>query len=181
MRMRINGLVCVALTLLAPVAGRELEACGDKFLLLSRGTRFERPSMRRMPAAIVAYARAGSGLPAALAALPVRDTLVRAGYTFTVVTTAAELEATLAARAVDLVMLDLVDAPAVSRQLTAAGAPSVLPVVFGRTTDEVNEVLKGFTCAVKSPRRNQSFLDAVDEALDIRRRVLAATGAAAPR
>ena len=178
--MRTMVLVCAVLTL-APLAGRGLEACGDKFLLLSRGTRFERPAMRRMPATVVAYARAGSGLPAALADLPVRDTLVRAGYTFTVVTTAAELEATLAGGAVDLVMVDVVDAPGVSQQLTAPRAPGVLPVVFGRTTDEVKEVLKGFTCAVKSPRRNQSFLDAVDEALDIRRRASATSTAATTR
>jgi hypothetical protein len=173
--MRTTVLICVVMTLLAPVAGHGLEACGDKFLLLSRGTRFERPAMRRVPATIVAYARSGSGLPAALADLPVRDTLVRAGYTFTVVTTAAQLEATIAAGAVDLVMLDVVDAPGISKQLTSPGAPGVLPVVFGRTTDEVKEVLKGFTCAVKSPRRNQSFLDAVDEALDIRRRASASS------
>lgn len=168
--MRARLAACALLVLTLPGVERGLEACGDKFLLLHRGTRFERPSMRRIPATIVAYARQGSGLPQALADLPVAVTLTRAGYTFSVVTTPEELDAAVGRGAIDLVLADLIDAPALAGRLTSVAAPVVLPVVFGRTTAETRKALDGFTCAVKSPRRQQSFLDAVDEALDARRR-----------
>lgn len=179
--MRPNTLLCVVLTLLIPAAERGLDACGDKFLPRSGGTRFERPSMRRAPATIVAYAPTGSGLTGSLADIPVRDTLTRAGYTVTVATTRAELELTLTSATVDLVLLDLSEASALSQQLTTTSRPSIVPVVFGRSTDEIKVALRSFAHAVKSPRRHQAYLEAVDDALEVRRRTIATTAAASTR
>jgi hypothetical protein len=169
----------VPLCLLAVgLADAGLLACGDKFFVLGRGTRFERPSAKRQPAKVVVFASPASGLPKALADLPIEQTLTKAGYTPTVVTTIEAVRAAIAS-GVDLVMLDLVDAPKIADRVAASGSPAVLPIVFGKKDAEVAALLKGFTCSVTSPKKNQSFLEAVDEALDKRREAM--TKAAASR
>jgi hypothetical protein len=152
-----------------------LSACGDKFFVLGRGTRFERPAIKRQPARVVVYAPPASGLPKALSDLPIEQTLVKAGYSTRVVTSLDDVRAAVES-GVDLVMLDLVDAPKIADRVSTAFAPAVLPVVFGKKDAEIAALLKGFTCSVSSPKKNQSFLDAVDEALDKRRAAMAASG-----
>ena len=154
-----------------------LTACGDKFLSLTRGTRFDQPARRRSPARVVIYARPGSGLPQALRDLPIEVTLQRAGYTTTVVSSSTGLDGVIRGGQADLIVLALLDAPSTAAKSTGVGGPDLLPVVFGRKDAEVKAALKQFTCAVTSSGRNQSFLDAVDEALEIRRK----KAATAPR
>lgn len=160
------------IAVLAAVGGMgtpALMACGDKFLSLTKGTRFDQPARRRSPAHIVIYARPGSGLPKSLADLPIEATLRKAGYTTGVITSHAAFERALLNTQTDLILLDLVDVPsAVPRSVDALG-PDLLPVVFGRKDADVKAALKRFTCAVTSSGRNQSFLDAVDEAMERRR------------
>lgn len=161
-----------------------LTACGDKFLSLTRGTRFDQPARRRSPARVVIYARLGSGLPQALRELPIEATLQRAGYTTTIVSSSTALDGVIQGGQADLIVLDLRDAPSAAARSTGAGGPDLLPVVFGRKDAEVKAALKQFTCAVTSSGRNQSFLDAVDEALEIRRKkaaTAARAGETAPR
>jgi hypothetical protein len=53
--------------LLAAVGfGGDLLACGDKFLVVNRNTRFKRAGMPRPPAAILVYANPRGNLPRAL-------------------------------------------------------------------------------------------------------------------
>ena len=59
-------------------AGPVLLACGDKFLVVSRGTRFERPAVRRA-ARILVYANPVSGFAKSLALEPMERTLRKAG------------------------------------------------------------------------------------------------------
>jgi len=72
-----------------------LPACGDKFLVSSRGTRYQRAPVAYGPAAILIYTNPASEVPKALASVSVASTLSRAGYRPTVVGTAAEFEAML--------------------------------------------------------------------------------------
>src|SRR4030095_6994213 len=69
-----------------------LLACGDKFLVANRGTRFQRAAAPREPAAILIYTNPESQL---LAGAPVDATLRKAGYRPTTVETSDEFEKAL--------------------------------------------------------------------------------------
>ena len=163
-------IVAAALLVLAGVgAGGDLQACGDKFLVVSRGTRFQRAGTRTS-ATILVYANPTSGLPKMLANLPIEATLRKAGYTPTSVSTAAELDKALAQGRWDLVLADVADTKAVGGRLHGDNAPVILPVVYNMTGVELAQAKKQYQCILKSPTKSQSFLDAIDEALASRPR-----------
>lgn len=161
--------IAVGLLVLAGTgAGGRLLACGDKFLVRSRGTRFQRAATARPPAAILVYANPASNLPKALANLPVDATLRKAGYRPTSVTTAGEFDAAVRQGGWDLVLVDVADGEAVSKRLQGETAPAVLPVVYNATGTELARAKKQYMCVLKSPTKSQSFLDSIDEALALR-------------
>jgi hypothetical protein len=145
-----------------------LGACGSKILVLTRGTRFERPGARHAPAAIAIYAPPDSGFPHALATLPIVATLERAGYSTTVIGTAAELDVKLRG-GVDLVLIDLASAKVLDGRPSTAASPAIVPVVFSESRADAAQAVAQFHCAVKSPSHSQSFFEAIDQALAARR------------
>ena len=163
------------LMLAAAATGRDLIACGDKFLIVGRGTRFQH-AVARTPASILVYANPTSNLPKALANLPLDATLRKAGYKPTTVTSAAELEAALARGGWDLVLADIADSQALTDRLRGDMKPLVLPVVYNATGSELARTRKQYAQVIKSPTKNQSFLDAIDDALAARARARAKSG-----
>ena len=86
---RVISVVFLMMTLIG-VRGNVL-ACGDKFLVVSRGTRFERPATSRS-ASILIYAKPGTGMATSLVNAPVEGALRKAGYLPTAVTSAQALD-----------------------------------------------------------------------------------------
>jgi hypothetical protein len=158
--------VAAALLLLA-IAGTSdtLLACGEKFLMGSRSTRFQRPSSVRQPAAILVYANPALNLPRALANVPFEATLRKAGYRPTVVTSAEAFTSALRLGGWDLVLADVSDSQAVSSRTQSAKAPIVLPVMYNPSGAELAAAKKQHLRILKAPTKNQSFLDAIDDAL----------------
>ena len=142
-----------------------LLACGDKFLVTSRGSRFQRAAVAREPASILVYANPASELPQALASLPVDAALTKAGYRPTTVATADELEKALTRGGWDLVLVGMADAQTVSKHLRGDRVPALLPVVSNPTSSELDETRKLSPVVLKAPTKSQSFLLAIDEAL----------------
>ena len=60
---RATGAILLAMALVG--ASGVVLACGDKFLVVSRGTRFERPAASRA-ASILIYAKPGTGMTTSL-------------------------------------------------------------------------------------------------------------------
>src|SRR5947208_14171903 len=75
--------------------GGDLLACGDKFLVAGRGTRYQRPKNARA-ASVLIYANPSSGLPAALKKVKVDSVLKHEGHRSTTVETFDQLSAILA-------------------------------------------------------------------------------------
>jgi hypothetical protein len=146
-------------------ASSDVLACGDKFLVVSRGTRFQRAATVRRPAGILVYANPASQLPRALANLPVEATLQKVGYRSTSVVSAEELDRALARGGWDLVLVDVADGQSVKGRLRGGEAPDVLPVLYKPTGTELAEAKHQYQRVLKSPMKNQAFLDAIDEAL----------------
>jgi hypothetical protein len=155
------------LAIFCAVTGGDLQACGDKFLVVSRNTRYKR-SAPRSSALILIWANPSSSLPLALANVPVDATLRKAGYHPTSVATAAEFEAAIAQGGWDLILADGADCDALRRRLSGDGAPFVLPVLYNATAAELKQAKKLYACVLGSPTKNQAFLDTIDEALAIR-------------
>ena len=160
-RLRAAGL----LLLIAINSGDILLACGDKFLVSSRGTRFQRAAVARQPASILIYSNPASELPKVLASIPVDATLTKAGYRPTTVATSDEFEKALSRGGWDLVLVGMADARAVSKRLQGELVPVVLPVVFNPTSSELSESKRLYPVVLKAPAKSQSFLSTIDEAI----------------
>ena len=164
--MRIFAAGCFVL--LGASAGSDLQACGDKFLVLSRGTRFQRAAVLRQPASILVYANPSSDLPKALANVTVDATLRKAGYKPTSVSTDGDFNTALRQGGWDLVLVAMADGQIVNSRVQGADAPIVLPVMYNPTGVELAQAKKQYARVLKSPTRSQSFLDAIDDALAAR-------------
>jgi hypothetical protein len=164
-RMLIAGLLVLA------SAGSDLLACGDKFLVASRGTRYQRAAVARRPANILVYTNTASALPKALERADVDATLRKAGYKPTSVSGPTELEQALRQGGWDLVVADLADGMAVSGRLQGASAPMVLPVAYNATGSAIAQAKKDYQRVLKGPVKSQAFLEAIDDALALREKL----------
>jgi hypothetical protein len=142
-----------------------LLACGEKFLMRSRGTRFQRPAPARTAASILVYLNPSLNLPKALAKVPVDATLSKVGYRLTTVTGQDEFTRALDRGGWDLVVVDVADTPAVTTRAQSADSINVLPVAFNPTRDELAAARTQHGRILKGPVKSQAFLEAVDDAL----------------
>jgi DNA-binding NtrC family response regulator len=130
----------------------------------SRSTRFQRAPVPAS-ASILIYANPALNLPKALANIPFDATLRKAGYRPTTVTSQQELESSLRRGGWDLVLVDLADSSAVSKRAADSRSPVVLPVVFNATNSELAAAKQQHPRILKAPMKNQSLLDAIENAL----------------
>jgi len=153
---------------LALCAGPDLLACGDKFLVAGRGTRYQRPKNFRA-ASVLIYANPRSGLPAALGKVPVESVLKREGHRSTIVETLEQLSAVLAAGRFDVV---LAASSALQTVQGALAGSSDAPVVVALCipADRTSGDQPGSAPCVKAPPRERSLLEAIDKAVEQRDR-----------
>jgi len=136
--------------------------CGDKFLVASRGTRFQRAPLARDHAIILVYAQPASDMAQGLSGVPLDATLRKAGYRPTIVESAAELDRALSHGGWDLVVLGLSDARMLAQRSKDL---DVLPVTANATAADLKEARKVFPVVLRGPAKSQALLAAVDEAL----------------
>ena len=161
MKGRIGSIAVV--TLLGLLMGGDLLACGEKFLVSGRGTRYQRPKNFRA-ASILIYANPSSGLEAALQKLPVESVLKREGHRSTTVATPDQLAALLASGRFDVILAASGDAPAVERLL--GGRPDAPVVLAFCVKGQEQPVAEGAACALKAPPKERHLLDAIDKAVE---------------
>lgn len=161
----MNVRVFAVSILLVSAAGTAVPlACGDKFLLPSRGTRFERAPLNRQPANVLVYANPASPLPRTLSKLSVGTALRKVGYRPTIVDSPASLERALTAGGWDVIVVDLGDGASVRARVDTRSA-AVVPVAEHIGSGQLAEARKQYPTVIKSPGRSQTFVDAVDDAL----------------
>lgn len=168
--MKINRLFLLALAIPLAVPG-DLAACGDKFLVVSRGTRYQKAPIARPPASILVYANPSSALPRALSGVAVEKTLREAGYRPRSVVTAAELEAALGERQWDLVLTDLAEGSRIRAMLAGGQQAVVLPVAYETSATALAEAMKEYRLLLTAPVRPETFLEAVDDAVDLKQKI----------
>jgi CheY-like chemotaxis protein len=148
-----------------------LRACGDKFLVNSRGTRFERAPGARQGAAILVFADPGNGVPASVANAPLTSLLRKAGYRPTTADTAASFTQALSTRTWDVVVIDLATGPTVpALAQSGPAAPVVVRLARNLTGAALAQARKDYGRVVESPAKSAALLDVLDEAVAARRK-----------
>ncbi len=137
-------LVLAAAAVLALVGASDALACGDKFLVSTRGTRYQRPKNARA-ASILIYVGPGARLEAK-GKTPIETMLKREGHRSTIAETAEQLAALMTAGRFDVV---LAAASALDAVTTLVHSDGDAPVVV----------------ALDSPVKEGSLLRAVDRAV----------------
>lgn len=167
--MTARALLLAFVALVFTLPGDAL-ACGDKFLVPSRGARFHTRPADRASAAILLYARPGTALHETLRTQPVEARLRAAGYRPTVVTSDAGLQRVMRGVAWDVVVADLADAPGLVQRLAVSPAPILLPVVYDVPKPTLEDARRHYRQVLRSPSRDKAFLEAVDAAMAARAR-----------
>lgn len=163
MTLRTMTGVALAICVLGPAA--DLAACGDKFLVTSRGTRFQRAGLVRRPASVLVYAAPSSRMAGMVAQLGVADALAKVGYRPAIVTDAGEMARQLREGRWDLVLVDLVDAAALPAPAGTAPAPAVVTVAYDASGQALAQARRSYDAVIKKPGRSRAVVDAVDDAL----------------
>jgi hypothetical protein len=159
--MSRRRVVVLVLGLVGGAAAKGL-ACGDKFLVPGRGTRF-RAKIDRESATVLLYARPGSPLDETLRIRSVADGLRKAGYRPTWVNAGEDPGRAIPAGPWDVVVAELGDVAELVAVLKSATAPLALPVAYDVSRATLDEARRQYRRVLRAPSRTQAFLDAIDE------------------
>lgn len=141
MRRRFGALVVI----LAVAMTGDLFACGDKFLVGGRGTRYQRPRNARA-ASVLIYADPASAVAASLKKAKVESLLKLEGHKATKVQTLDQLSTVVSSGRFDVILTANSDSASVQRMLASGSASAI---VVG-----VDDLMK-----------NRSLLQAIDKAV----------------
>jgi len=159
--LRSTALVTLALLMdLSPG-----ETCGDKFLRVGRGARFQRGYVAIHPACILLYVNPHAAATPAMREL--EPALKRAGHKPAMVETPLALVEALKTGHYNVVVADLADVPTVqaqARSLTAS--PAILPVIEKPTPAARSEAKREYTCVVETPGKKDDALASIDELME---------------
>lgn len=153
------------LTLAGTTTSGVLQACGDKFLVPSRGMRFELTPAARQEATVLVFARPASSLADIFERLSIERALQHAGYRPTIVANSGEFARGLQQGSWDVVLIDVTDGPLKD---APPGSPAVLAVAAHANETDLARARRQYAAILKSPSRSQAFIDAFDAAVATR-------------
>jgi hypothetical protein len=157
-----------ALTGVGP-ASQVTHACGDKFLLVGRGVKFQRAYAAVYPASIVIFAQPQRNAAKAIRDPRLQTDLKQAGHRVVLVDSNAALAHALESDKVDLVLTDVADADRTSTQGAASPSrPTVLPVMYEPTKEEAKAIEARYQCRLTSSDRADRYLVTIDDAMKAR-------------
>ena len=121
----------VALTLSVPALSPTAHACGDKFLAIGRGAKFQRAYASVYPGKLLIYSRPSTDPKSSIRDPQVHKALRQAGHNVNVIEDWSVLEQALRGAPVDVVLVDVAEASKVQDLVAAAPAhPDALYVAF---------------------------------------------------
>jgi hypothetical protein len=171
MRKLLGVIVGIAVT---SMTWSPAEACGDKFLLVGRGVRFQRAYAAVHPANILIYARSTTDANRAIRDPQFHKTLRQAGHQLSVIEDATLFQHALRLSSFDIVLADLTEATAIdSLVATAQSRPKALYVEY--PTGSTKALASQFMCELKAGDRATRFLDRIEAEMKARRPQTAAT------
>jgi len=171
--MTMKTLVGAALTVvvLAGVGSQGASACGDKFLAVGRGLRFQRAYAAIHPASILIVLPLKTVKTAAVRDSRLVTALKMAGHRVQTVQQPANLADVLARSPHDIVLTEKADASAVRDAAAANGQPkpAIISVFEPPSVPEVLPVTQQFEYALKTPQTLSQILNLLDDVMKARR------------
>lgn len=162
----MRNLTLVLVSVLMSAATSNAEACGDKFLRVGRGARYQRAYVAVHPANLLLVARPGSSVAATLKEL--EPTLKRAGHKPVVVRDAAAVPEALERGRFNIVLTDMKDVPAVEGATRSTGARvDVLPFIAQPTPEARAAAEEGYRCVAEVPGKKSEVLGKIDEIMEL--------------
>jgi len=161
--MRGHARYLSLILVLAILPGAELFGCGDKYLSVGRGTRFQRGYVSLRPLSVVVLASEVTSRKDFLSRLRV------AGHKIEIANDAFALEKSLASGKHQLVLANYSDAAKVESLLKAMpNKPLFLPVVDPSQKPALAAVNKEYGCLLnaESKKKKRTFLAVIDEAVE---------------
>jgi hypothetical protein len=144
----------------------DAEACGDKFLRVGRGARYQRAYVAVHPANLLLVARPGSSVAAALREL--EPTLKRAGHKPVVVQNVSAVAAALDRGHFNLILTDIKDVPSVEGVTRTTGTKvDVLPFVEQAAPGARAAAAAGYRCVAEVPGKKAEVLGKIDELMEL--------------
>lgn len=141
-----------------------MQACGDKFLMVGRGARFQRAYASVHPGKVLIYARPSTDARAAIRDPQLHRVLRQAGHAVSVIEDWALLETALKIAPTDVVLVDVAEATRLEAAIAAAPTrPDTLFVAFP-SAQPPSDVI----CRLKSSDKPIRFLDEVENLMKAR-------------
>jgi hypothetical protein len=145
--------------------GPGAEACGDKFLRVGRGARYQRAYVAVHPATILLLARPGSSVAASVREL--EPALKRAGHKPVLVEDRSAVAPALSRERVHIVLADLEDASSVEGATQANGRVDFLPLLNQPTPAVRAAAEQDYRCVAETPGKKAQVLAEIDELMEI--------------
>ena len=166
MRIRIASSVLLAAALCVPDI---LHACGDKFLLVGRGARFQSAYRAIHPASILILLPAKSVKNAAVRDSRLHTALKMAGHRVEVIQQPANLADVLTRSRYDIVVGERADVAAIP-DVTESGRPKpvVAAVLEDASPSDFSAAQQQFACVLKTPQPLSQILGVLDDAMKAR-------------
>jgi hypothetical protein len=157
----------VALTVGASALSPVAQACGDKFLMVGRGAKFQRAYASLYPGKVFIYARPSSDPKAGVSNLQLHKALRQAGHAVSIIEDWALLEQALKTVPFDVILVDVAEGPRLQALVSSSLAhPETLYVASPSSAQAARA--QQLVCRLKSSDRPLKFLEEVEDALKSR-------------
>jgi len=152
-----------------PSAWSAADACGDKFLLVGRGPKFQRAYAAIYPGNVLVYAHAHPGSTAAIHDVQLQKDLKQSGHRVVVVEDRGLFEQALQSGGFDIVLADVADAPALDAKVAASpSSPTVLYVMDRLEKAQADALQQQYHCQLKASDKPNCYLTIIDDAMKTR-------------
>ena len=156
--MKNLGAILAVAVALGPMGA---EACGDKFLRVGRGARYQRGYAALYPASILLFSRPGS--PSAASLRELEPVLKRAGHRLVKVEDGEALGPALRNGHFHFVLTDAGEVATVDRALATGGPrPTIIPVLYRPTKETLAAAQKRYACVIETPGNKANVLERLD-------------------
>lgn len=155
--------IAVGISAMYPVA----QACGDKFLMVGRGAKFQRAYASVYPGNLLIYARPSTDPKAAIRDPQLHKALRQAGHTVSIIEDWTLLEQALKTVPVDVVLVDVAEAPKL-QPIVAASVAHAQPMYVVFPSSKSAAVQNDVICRLKSSDRPLKYLDEIENVMKAR-------------
>jgi hypothetical protein len=140
--------------------GTQADTCGDKFLVVGRGIRYDRAYSAAHPASILMY------LNKAEESKDLAYVLKKSGHKILTVSDEKSLFTNLESAKYDLVLLTLADVAALETKVTSTPSkPIVLPVVYYKSGNQP-KTTTGNSCLLKYDGKIKNAIAVIDQVME---------------